>query len=96
MCERPFEFTWDEAKAESNAAKHGISFETATEVFFAADRQDLVSRHAADPEPRSIAYGTVDGLLLAVVHTMAGGLIRIISARRANRTERKRHGQLQA
>lgn len=93
---KPTAFTWDEAKAVANAAKHGIRFETATEVFFASDRQDVPSPHAADPEPRTIAYGTVDGLLLAVVYTFDGQAVRIISARRANRTERKRHGQLQA
>ena len=92
--DEPLEFIWDEAKAAANAEKHGIRFETATEVFFAADRQDVVSRHSADPEPRSIAYGTVEGVVLAVVYTMVGEVIRIISARRANRTERRRHGQL--
>jgi uncharacterized DUF497 family protein len=92
--DEPLEFTWDEAKAAANAAKHGVTFEVAVNVFHAEDRQDVPTRHATDSESRSVAYGTVEGLLLAVVYTMRGEVIRIISARRANRTERKRHGQI--
>ena len=90
----PLEFSWDEIKAAANEAKHGVTFEFATLVFHAADRQDVPSRHEGDREARSVAYGTIDGSLFAVVYTVTGEVIRIISARRANRTERKRHGQL--
>ena len=33
MADRPFQFEWDEAKAESNARKHGVTFELAATVF---------------------------------------------------------------
>ena len=44
-------------------------------------------------EPRYIAWGELNGLLLSVVFTVRGEALRIISARRANARERRRYGQ---
>jgi uncharacterized DUF497 family protein len=44
-----FEFEWDEAKARSDLAKHGVSFEAARLVFedvFAVERIDLADDQA--------------------------------------------------
>ena len=90
------EFEWDEQKAQSNLKKHGISFEIALHVFddpLALSRQD---RDVAG-ELRWQTIGMVEGcLVLLVAHTVAalddeGEVIRIISARRADRLERKRY-----
>jgi uncharacterized protein len=81
------DFEWDEAKAQSNLAKHGISFEVATLVFddvFAFDRFDL------DDNPGETRYaitGLVNGVMLAVVYTERDDRTRIISARKATRNE---------
>jgi uncharacterized DUF497 family protein len=86
----PLNFEWDDNKARINLAKHRISFEEASTVF-----GDPLSLTIADPEhseveERFIIIGqSHQGKLLVVVHTERGDNIRIISARRATRRERK-------
>ena len=90
-------FEWDEAKADSNLRKHGISFDDAIEVFhdpYAVFEQDRV----VDGELRWQTIGTIRRVvLLYVVYTMEERdqmeVIRIISARLADRRERRRYGQ---
>jgi uncharacterized DUF497 family protein len=80
-------FEWDEAKAAENFAKHGVSFETATEVFkdpFAIERVDDREDYGED---RFILIGIAQGAVLTVVYTERDGRIRIISVRRATRHE---------
>lgn len=91
------EFEWDQAKAETNRKKHGVSFETASRVFadpFALVEQDRIQ----GGEYRWKTLGMVEGcLLLLVAHTVRNEdkteIIRIISARRASRKERRRYEQ---
>jgi len=84
------EFEWDPQKAAANLAKHKVSFEEAATVF-----GDPLSLTIPDPahsqvEDRSIVLGqSHHRKLLVVVHTARGDNIRIISARRASRRERK-------
>ncbi len=87
-------FTWDEAKNRANQHKHGISFEAAALVFDDPrhiTRQDRIE----NGEPRWQTLGLVGGMVvLLVAHTVyeeATGkeTIRIISARRATKLERK-------
>jgi uncharacterized protein len=87
-------FSWDPAKARSNAAQHGLTFETAARVFldpFAVTDQDRIE----GGEQRWRTTGLVDGLLVVVVaHTLSedddgSELIRLISARRADAKERR-------
>ena len=88
-------FEWDEAKAESNRRKHGVSFELAAEVFddpYAVAEQDRVE----DGEPRWQTIGMVEGVVvLLVAHTVQEGepdeTVRIITARKATRKERERY-----
>jgi len=86
----PLSFEWDENKAKSNLAKHGIDFAEGATVF-----GDPLSLTIPDPEhsqaeDRFIIIGTSRRQkLLVVVHTERGDNIRIISARRASRKERK-------
>lgn len=84
------EFEWDEDKAEANLRKHAVSFTDAMSVF--ADPLALTGYdpdHSED-EDRYITMGTsADGRLIIVSHTDRGDVVRIISAREANRRERK-------
>jgi uncharacterized DUF497 family protein len=92
-------FEWDPDKAASNRRKHGISFETAMRAFadpFALTAQDRIE----GGESRWQTLGLVGGIvLLLVAHTVReededGSMvevIRIISARKADRTERRRY-----
>jgi uncharacterized DUF497 family protein len=94
-------FEWDQAKAASNLRKHGVSFPIAVRVF--ADPFALTEQHRIEGgEARWRTLGMVDGrALLIVAHTERdevedGALIeviRIISARKADGTERRRYEQ---
>jgi hypothetical protein len=84
-------FEWDVRKAEINLRTHGISFETAKKVFF--DPFVLLRKdHTAIDGEREQAIGLVGStLLILVVHTVTHAekdtIIRIISARKAERRE---------
>jgi uncharacterized protein len=88
-------FEWDQTKAASNLRKHGVSFETAVRVF--ADPYALVEQDRTENgEERWQTIGNVEGVvMLLVAHTVSEQeeieVIRIISARRANRRERRRY-----
>src|ERR1700720_1834614 len=90
-------FEWDEAKAESNLRKHRVRFEDAMLVF--ADPFALVEQDRSEGgELRWQTLGLVGGIvLLLVAHTVRTGeedeIIRIISARKAVRKERKRYDE---
>jgi uncharacterized DUF497 family protein len=90
-------FERDEAKAKSNLRKHGIEFDEAIEVFY--DPHAMVEQdRIVDGEVRWQTIGMVgDVVVLLVAHTVdeqsQDEMIRIISARRANRKERKRYEQ---
>lgn len=86
------EFEWDPKKAESNFQKHGVSFAEAATVFF-----DLLSITVPDPlhsidEDRFVISGlSYRQRHLVVVHLDRGDRIRIITARLATPTERKKY-----
>ena len=89
-------FEWDSTKAASNLRKHGISFEDAIVAF--ADPLALMAQdRIAGLEQRWQTLGMVGGyLVLLVAHTVGEHddgieIIRIISARAADRKERKRY-----
>lgn len=90
-------FEWDETKARSNARKHGVRFEEAMLVF--ADPYALVEQDRLESgELRWRTLGLAGGIvLLLVAHTVRSNqedeIIRIISARRATRKERKRYDE---
>lgn len=94
-------FEWDPAKAVSNLKKHGVSFETAMRTFadpFALTNLDRIE----GGEQRWQTIGAVEGChILLVAHTVweqdedgrTIEVIRIISARQADRKERRRYEQ---
>ena len=88
----PAAYEWDVAKAASNLAKHGVSFLDATEVFEDPGRVEVDVSHTADDEVRFKIVGTFEGRLLAVVYTLRGDTVRLISARPTNRAEEKLYG----
>lgn len=84
-------FVWDSEKASSNATKHGVSFEVASQVFF--DPFIRIEDASGSDELRDAAIGlTEDWSLLFVVHLLREGeTIRMISARPATTPERRRY-----
>ncbi|HAR43443.1 MAG TPA: hypothetical protein DCS07_12565 [Bdellovibrionales bacterium] len=88
-------FTWDTQKAIINFEKHGVSFEEAATVFRDADGLDWADTSHSQAENRfkRLGMSVIKRILLVVytTRTVRNGkeTIRIISARRANRKERK-------
>ena len=88
------QFNWNENKAKSNIKKHGVSFTEATSVF-----DDDAARLISDPdhsekEDRFVLLGISCSLkVLVVVHCYKDeeNMIRIISARKATRSEEKQY-----
>ena len=86
-------FEGDPRKARSNDQKHGISFEEAQTVFFDEQGLLLEDPRPADEEERFILLGLSASLrLLVVVHALRHrDVIRIISARKATRLEKREY-----
>jgi uncharacterized protein len=84
-------FDWDPAKARANLAKHKIRFADAIAVL-EDERAVTIRDPDSDEEERWITLGSDTlGRILAVVYTWRGEDIRLISARRATRNERKQY-----
>lgn len=82
-------FEWDEAKNAANIAKHGVDFAYASRIFEGRVLRAFDLRKDYG-ELREYSIGVVsDVVFLTVIHTQRDGAVRIISARRANRLERK-------
>lgn len=84
-------FEWNAHKASANLAKHGVSFETARNVFDDPFAVDIEDRSANYGEVRRRIVGLDSGLVLTVIYTERSEVIRIISARKATRAERKEY-----
>ncbi len=83
-------FEWDDRKAAANLRKHGVSFDEATEVFYDPSAlQDFDPEHSVS-EARFFIIGRSSRRLLYVVYAeRAGDAVRIISARKADKSDRK-------
>lgn len=85
-------FEWDEKKSTSNLRKHDVSFDEASTVF-----SDELARLIPDPdsegEERFILMGVSSQLrMLTVCHCeRSSNVVRIISARKADKSERKQY-----
>jgi uncharacterized protein len=83
------EFEWDDAKGRANLRKHGVSFEEAMTVFL----DDLAVPFEEPSHPERLvligesALGRV--LLIVFAERAASGMLRLISARRANKREQR-------
>jgi len=87
------EYQWDPEKAASNLGKHGVDFADAVGVFEDEWALTIKEEHVKG-EQRFATLGT-DFLerVLVVVYTYRDGTIRLISARRATRRERRAYEQ---
>jgi len=83
-------FSWDDRKAAANLRKHRISFEEAATIFEDPLLITVPDKSHANGEERFFSIGqSRRGGLIAVAHTETGSRIRIISARKATRLERR-------
>lgn len=84
------QFEWDQAKADANLRKHGVSFEEARSVF--GDRLATSVVEDSQDEERWLTTGVSEaGDLLIVWHTNRNDRIRIIGARRVTPQERREY-----
>ncbi|MEQ8314639.1 MAG: BrnT family toxin [Gammaproteobacteria bacterium] len=84
-------FEWDPRKEAANVAKHGVSFSEAQTAFTDEFARLIPDPDHSDDEDRFILLGTsISSRLLVVCHCIrSGDTIRIISARKAQKQERK-------
>ena len=88
-------FEWDENKNRINQRKHGISFDEAKTVFYDEEALVIDDPEHSEEEERFIILGlSARANLLAVCHCCRDSdtVIRIISARKATKTETKYYG----
>ncbi len=79
-----------ETKAQTNCRVHGVDFADATTVF--EDDLALTALDDASEEERFVTLGMdAMGRLLVVVYTWRGDRIRIISARKATKSEHRHY-----
>ena len=89
-------FDWDPRKNAANKRKHGISFEEAETAFGDEHALLIDDPDHSTTEDRFVLLGLSAGFrVLLVVHSYQDddGVIRIISARRASRSERRRYDE---
>ena len=90
----PFLFEWDTIKNRINASKHGVSFEEAKTVFYDENALVINDPDHSINEDRFIILGySRSARLLVVCHCYkeSDTIIRIISARKATKTESEKY-----
>lgn len=90
------QFEWDENKNQINQRKHGISFQEAKTVFYDEEALVIDDPEHSEQEDRFIILGLSNQAnLLVVCHCCRASdtVIRIISARKATKTESKYYGE---
>jgi len=87
-------FEWDKRKNCENQRNHGVSFDEARSVFFDPQAVEFYDDEHGELEDRFFLLGVSSKLrILMVCHCLrqGGGVIRIISARKATRIERREY-----
>jgi len=89
-------FEWNKRKASENKRKHGVSFEEARTAFLDENARLIPDPEHSNDEDRFVLLGLSIRLrLLLICHCYReqGDVIRIISARKADRSERKQYAE---
>jgi len=89
-------FEWDPEKDAANIKKHKVSFQEASSAFLDESGLLIDDPDHSDEEDRFILLGLSSSLRLLIVchcYRSGGGVIRIISARKADREERSAYTQ---
>lgn len=92
MISNLLEFEWDENKRQSNLRKHGVDFVAASKIFenYTVEFEDNRYDYGED---RFVAIGIIGNQTLTVVYIMRNSIIRLISARKSTKEERKIYEQ---
>ena len=87
-------FEWDEGKNRANRRKHGVSFEEARSAFLDENARVMPDPEHSEEEERFVLLGMSTSLRVLVVchcYRQQDEVIRIISARRADRDEQRQY-----
>ncbi|MEJ0099836.1 MAG: BrnT family toxin [Pseudomonadota bacterium] len=93
---RDIRYEWDPRKSRSNKAKHGVSFEEARTAFLDEHARVIPDAEHSEEEERFILLGmSIELRVLVVCHCYreSDQLVRIISARRADASERRQYAE---
>jgi uncharacterized protein len=82
-------YEWDEAKREANLKKHGLDFDDADIVYGNPNKITYAIADRGEARWLDIALVESNGVVLALIYTVRGYNIRIISFRKASRRERR-------
>jgi uncharacterized DUF497 family protein len=96
VCMEGLQFIWDENKNRSNRRQHGVSFEEAQTAFFDERAKVYFDPDHSRDEDRFILLGVSFRLRVLVIchcYRESDTLIRIISARKADRREQEDYGR---
>ena len=85
------QFEWDDAKSDACFTHRGFDFAYALRAFFDDDRVVARDRRWDYGEDRYRLLGSIEGRVFALIYTVRGSAIRIISARKANIKERREY-----
>ena len=80
-------FEFDNTKSDSNRIKHGIDFETATELWRDPARIEIPAR--SDDENRFLLIAVLENKVWSAVYTKRNDRIRIISVRKSRKNEKE-------
>ena len=87
-------FEWDTDKARANVRKHGVTFEEARSCFYDPRQIAFYDPDHSDDEDREMLIAHSDqGRVLIISYTLRTDVIRIISARKATKSEEIRYAQ---
>ncbi len=87
------EYEWDENKAKYNYKKHGIYFADAVSIFSDNFAINIFEEHPKEERFIIIGMDAFSRVLVVVYTWKADNLIRLISARKATKSERKQYEQ---
>ncbi len=87
------QFEWDENKNKKNIQKHGLDFRDVARVFL-VPHIEITSRNAGTDTVRSIAIGKIKGVTIAIIFVRKAMDIRIISARKARKNEKRKYHEI--
>lgn len=80
-------FEYDKNKSSANKEKHGIDFDTATQLWDDPDRVEISTKYVE--EKRILLIAKLDGKLWSAIYTIRKGNIRIISVRKSRKNEKE-------
>jgi uncharacterized DUF497 family protein len=83
-------FEWDSSKNSINQEKHGLSFDEAIEVFADPNALEIYDEDHSKDESRYKVIGMLQTrvVVISLIFTERGDIIRVISARKANKEEK--------